>query len=144
MDQLQKGDRVKVHYTCRLDDGSVCESTRLEGPIELNVGKGEILPVIEHTLLNMKPGESTSVTLTPDNAYGQYKQELVTEIDRKEFRDRGIRPEIGLALEIKPAAGDPLEARITELDDTKVRLDANHPLAGKTLQYDIQLVSRVL
>ena len=140
----QKGDKIKVHYTCQLEDGSICDSTRLEGPIELNVGKGEILPAIEHTLLNMIPGESTRVILTPDKAYGQYKQELVTEIDRKEFRDRGIQPEIGLALEIKPVGGKPLEARITDLDDMRVRLDANHPLAGKTLQYDIQLVSSAL
>ncbi|MDT7043757.1 peptidylprolyl isomerase [Candidatus Nitronereus thalassa] len=144
MDHPQPGDKVKIHYTCTLNDGSVCDSTHRAGPLELKLGQGEILREIEQRLLRMEFGESARVTLTPDLAYGQYRHELVTEIDQKEFRDRGIQPKIGLTLDINPPAGESMVARITEVDDTKVRLDANHPLAGQTLQYDLQLVSKVL
>jgi len=144
LDQPQVGEKVKVHYTCSYDDGSVCDSTHLDGPMEFNLGKGEVLEEIEHTLLNMKPGEKAKVTLPPEKAYGHYRPELVTEIDRKEFHDRGIQPEIGLALDIKPTSGETIKARVTELNETTVRLDANHPLAGKTLQYDLHLVSKTL
>ncbi len=141
MEKAKLGDKVKIHFTCRLDNGTVFESTQQGGPMELVLGRGKILPEIEQTLLTMKPGESSTVILPPDKTFGHYQPELVTEIDQGEFRDRGIQPTLGLELDIQQGVGRSLQGRVTEFNGQKVRIDANHPLAGQTLNYDIQLVS---
>ena len=144
MDSPQLGDNVKIHYTCTLEDGSVIDSTRHIGPLELTLGTGRILPEIERAILNMKPGESSTVTLTPDKTYGPYQPELVTEIEQQEFLNFGLNPEIGLELDIQRETGELLPALVTNIESQKVRLDANHPYAGLPVRCDIQLVSKTV
>ena len=138
MTHPRSGDTVRVHYTGRLDDGRVFASSRAQGPLELKVGEGTLLPSVEETLTRMEPGEERTVTIPAERAYGPHEPELVLAVDRTEFPE-DIEPEVGQELQVQQ--GDAvLVMRVAEVSDEEVTIDANHPLAGQNLTFDLELV----
>jgi peptidylprolyl isomerase len=155
MAKAKNGDRVRVHYTGTLEDGSVfdsseghaeectdeacgCES-QASGPLEFVVGEGSLIPKFEEAVIGLEPGESVRVKIPADEAYGQRVDEMVAVIERSEV-PADIHPEAGQRMEVILQDGTPLPVLVTEVTDTTVTLDANHPLAGLDLTFDIRLV----
>jgi FKBP-type peptidyl-prolyl cis-trans isomerase 2 len=142
MPGVKQGDTIKVHYTGRLDDGEVFDSSDQKEPFQFTVGKREVIPGFEQAVLGMSPGDNKTTTISAHRAYGPRQQDLVVEVDRKNIND-DVDLEIGQRLKIKQPDGQEFVVRITEVSDSTVKLDANHPLAGKNLTFDINLVDIV-
>ena len=138
MTHPRSGDTVRVHYTGRLDDGRVFASSKAHEPLELTVGKGTLIPSVEETLTRMQTGEERTVTIPPERAYGPYQPELVLAVDRAEFPE-DIEPEVGQELQVRQG-GAVLVMRVAGVSDEEVTIDANHPLAGQNLTFDLELV----
>ena len=138
MAQASTGDTVRVHYTGTLSDGSVFDSSRGRDPLEFTLGEGRVIAGFDDAVSGMEPGEERQVIIPAAEAYGEHRSELVFPVPRSQFPE-GMEPEAGLEVQI--TQGDQRAvARITEVADETVTLDANHPLAGKELTFDLQLV----
>ena len=139
MSEVTQGSRVKVHYTGKLDDGTVFDSSVGGQPLEFTVGQKQMIPGFEQGVVGMEQGETRTVIIAADQAYGVHRPEGVFEVDRSEIPD-SIPLEVGMQLQATSADGQPAQMTVLELSDDKVRLDANHPLAGKDLTFEIELV----
>jgi peptidylprolyl isomerase len=139
MTQAKPGDKVKVHYTGKLADGTQFDSSENQEPLEFTLGAGEVIPGFEEAVVGMNPGDTKTATIPADDAYGDYDEELVLEVDRDQFPPE-ITPEIGQRLQLHQADGEVVGAVVTAFDDETVTLDANHPLAGQDLTFEIELV----
>jgi len=135
----RQGDTVKVHYTGTLEDGTVFDTSMEREPLEFTIGGGRLIAAFERTVVGMSPGESRSTRIEAADAYGMYRQDLVLEVDRDRFPP-DMNPEVGLQLEVRRPDGVTQLFMITETSEASVTLDANHPLAGHDLIFDIQLV----
>jgi peptidylprolyl isomerase len=142
MAQARMGDRVRVHYTGTLADGTVFDTTQDAEPLEFTLGGKEVIPGFEAAVVGLEPGESTTTTVPAADAYGPRRQEKVAHVERRRFPGR---PDfkVGQQLQIKQNDGQTLLATVVAVTDALVTLDANHPLAGKDLTYRITLVSIV-
>jgi len=136
----RSGDTVKVHYTGRLDDGRVFDSSRERDPLQLTLGEGRLIPGFEEALTQMEPGEERTVKVPVDRAYGPHRPDLVLSVDRSEL-PADIQPEVGQHLEVQHDDGDVTLVKIAEVSGGQVTLDANHPLAGHDLTFDLELVA---
>jgi peptidylprolyl isomerase len=139
---VKQGDTVKVHYTGRFEDGVIFDSSVDAEPLEFTLGSHEVIPGFEEAAEGMNVGESKTVSIEPAQAYGSYNENLVVDMP-KEYFPEDIEPEIGMRLIIVDNSGEELPVVVSEVQDDSVRLDANHPLAGKTLVFDIELVDIV-
>lgn len=139
MGQAQNGDSVKVHYTGKLDDGSVFDSSVDGDPLEFKLGQEQLIPGFEKAVVGMEVGQSKSVAIPVDEAYGPHRQELVMVVARDEFPDE-IEPKVGEQLRVQQEDGREFHVTVTDESDDTVTLDGNHPLAGKDLTFDLQLV----
>ena len=139
MVQAKNGNKVKVHYTGKLEDGSVFDSSSGDSPLEFTLGQGQVIPGFDQGVLGMEPGESKVLNIPVDQAYGPYNPDAVFEIDRSELPP-DIPLEVGLRMQGNQPGGRVAEITIVEFDDAKVKMDSNHPLAGQALTFDIQLV----
>ncbi len=145
MAQAKNGDKVKVDYTGKLDDGTVFDSSESEEhdngsePLEFTLGDGNIIPGFEEAVVGMSPGDSKTVKIPADQAYGPHVEEMVAVVDRNEI-PATIDLEVGMNLEVNQENGETFSVLVTDLSDGKVTLDANHPLAGRDLTFDIKLV----
>ena len=142
MAQAQNGDTVTVHYTGRLKDGTVFDSSVNRDPLQFTLGEGLLIPGFEQAVLGMSPGESKTAEVSADQAYGPHREEMVVEIDRQEFPPH-FQPEVGQQLQIPQSEGRAARLIVTAVSEQKVTLDANHPLAGRDLTFDIQLLEIV-
>lgn len=140
MPAVQFGDNVKVHYTGTLDDGQQFDTSDGGEPLAFTVGAGQVIPGFDRALLGMQTGETKNVSIPPGEAYGEREAGLVQQLRRDQFRLGGYEPEVGMALEMRTPEGHGIPMVITELTDTTVTLDANHPLAGETLHFALTLV----
>jgi peptidylprolyl isomerase len=132
----EPGDRVRVHYTGRFPDGTVFDSSEGRDPLEFEVGSGEIIPGLDKAVLAMSEGQTETVTIEPAEAYGQREEALVHEIDRSQLPEGATE---GAALEAQ-VNGQKAILWITEIGESTATVDANHPLAGKTLVFDVEVV----
>lgn len=139
MAKAKMGDTVKVHYTGKLGDGTVFDSSRERGPLEFTIGKKMLIPGFEAAVEGMEEGDTQSVSISPGEAYGERMDELVMVVQRSEFPEN-IDPQVGLALTVRHPEAGVIETRITEVTDDDVTIDANHPLAGQELTFEIELV----
>jgi FKBP-type peptidyl-prolyl cis-trans isomerase 2 len=142
MEEAKRGDTVRVHYRLKLDDADEYESTFGEVPIEFKLGAGEVIEGFEDAVTGMKPGEEKTVDIPTDKAYGRRREDLVFEVDTKDF-PVDLKPEIGKRLQIQHSEGQAATVTVTDVSESNVTLDANHPLAGKDLTFDIELVDIV-
>ncbi|AFY82210.1 FKBP-type peptidyl-prolyl cis-trans isomerase [Oscillatoria acuminata] len=139
MTQAKQGDMVKVHYTGKLDDGTVFDSSIDRDPLEFVLGEGQLIAGFEQAVLGMTPGESKTEKIPADEAYGPHRQEMVVEVERQQLPDN-IPLDVGQQLQIQQAPNQIIPVVITAISESKVTLDANPPLAGKDLIFEIELV----
>lgn len=140
MPRARTGDTVRVHYTGRLQDGTVFDSSAEREPIEFTIGAGEVIPGVEQAVSGMEPGESKSATIPPEQAYGARRDEMITTIDRDRLPD-SIAPSVGQRLAVRAQDGREFEVTVAGVSDTSITLDANHALAGETLVFELELVA---
>ncbi len=137
--KTKNGDKVKVHYTGKLEDGEVFDSSRDRKPLEFTVGEGNVIPGFDKAVLDMEIGEQKSVEIAPDEAYGPRREELVVDVERSEFPSH-IEPSIGQRLQMQQPEGGTVNLVITDMNDETITLDANHPLAGRTLLFEVEMM----
>jgi len=137
--KAKAGDSVKVHYTGRFEDGEVFDSSKGKEPLAFTLNSGQIIPGFEEAVLDMAVGESKTVSIKSENAYGAYKKELILSIPKTNF-PKEIKPEVGQMLQMTDPNNQPVAVQVIEITEEAVTLDANHPLAGKDLIFDIELV----
>jgi FKBP-type peptidyl-prolyl cis-trans isomerase 2 len=142
MVQAKNGDTVTVHYTGKLEDGTVFDSSVNRDPLQFTLGEDLLIPGFEQAVLGMSAGESKTAKVSADQAYGPHREEMVVEIDRQEFPPH-FQPEVGQQLQIPQSDGRTTQLIVTDVSEQKVTLDANHPLAGRDLIFDIQLLEIV-
>ena len=133
------GDAVKVHYTGKFDDGTVFDSSDGGDPLAFTVGVGEVIPGFDEAILGMRVGETKDVTIAADDAYGERNEMLVQVVARDQL-NLGVEPEEGMGIEMRTPDGTVIPLMISEVTETTVTLDANHPLAGLQLHFALQLV----
>ena len=138
--KAEHGNTVKIHYTGKLDDGTVFDSSVDRRPLEFTIGAGEVIPGFEEGVIGMSLGEFKTIRIPPDKAYGPRRDELFVVIDRSKLPS-DPEPEVGKKVDIHQENGPILPAVITNVSESEVRLDINHPLAGKDLHFDIELVA---
>lgn len=132
-------DTVRVHYTGTLNDGTIFDSSRQREPLEFTMGQGQLIPGFEKAVEGMQVGDSATVTIPADEAYGDVREDMVVEVARTQFPP-DIEPEVGMQLQVQQPNGMPMGVTVREVSELTVTLDANHPLAGQTLTFDIELV----
>ena len=142
MATAKKEDTVKVHYTGKLDTGVPFDTSRGAEPLEFVIGSGKLIPGFEEAVIGMSPGESKTVKLPPEKAYGKYREDRVITIDKKDLPE-DIKPELGMNLEVCAPNGQMVPVMISDMDENTVTLDANHPLSEQTLTFDIELLEIV-
>ena len=142
MPEAKQGDTVKVHYTGKLDDGSVFDTSAEREPLEFTVGAGSVIPGFEQAVIGLQPGESRETTIDATNAYGQRSSDLVTEVKREQLPQE-LEVSVGQQLQVSMANGQTAVVMVTDITDTSVIIDANHPLAGQDLTFSIELVEIV-
>ncbi len=141
MRTAKKNDKVKVHYTGKLIDGTIFDSSFDREPLLIEVGAGDLIIGFENALIGMSEGETRIIDLPPEEAYGHHLKDLVKDVDRKYF-PKDLVPEVGMQLQL--GENDEMTVvTLSKITDDHITLDANHPLAGKTLNFEIQLVEFV-
>lgn len=142
MAQAKSGDTVAIHYTGRSNDNSVFGTRRGHEPLLLTIGKGSRIPAFEKAIVGMEPGESKTIEIAAAEAYGLYRKELVKTVSRRVLAE-SLEPEVGQRLTGTRMDGQTFAATVTDISEKSVTLDANHPLAGKDLTFEIQLLEIV-
>ena len=158
MAKVKKGDRVSINFNGTLEDGTIFDTTFGEeedcesegcgsddcgcgesGPMELVIGEEEFFLQVEEALIGMAPGEKKTVTIPAEDAFGEYDEEKVFTVNRDQLPD-DLRPEIGQELELTGEDDDSLLVAVVEMTDETVTFDANHPLSGEDLKYELELM----
>jgi len=139
-DTIKQGDTVKVHYTGTLPDGTVFDSSRERDPLEFTLGQGQLIPGFEAAVEGMKVGEAKKETFAPDMAYGPRRDELAFEVPRAQLPAE-LKPEVGQQLAMQQPSGQAVPVVVASVAEETVTLDANHPLAGKDLTFEIEVVA---
>jgi len=142
MSQAKDGDTVKIHYTGRLQDGTVFDSSIEREPLQFNIGSGQVIPGFEEAVTGMTVGEKKTAQIPCDKAYGERNASMVMVVDRKHVPPE-IDPEVGQRLQVGSPSGQLLAVTIVEVNDENITLDANPPLAGEDLTFEIELVEIV-
>lgn len=137
--EASTGDTVRVHYTGMLPDGTVLDSSRGGDPLEFTLGRGEVIPGIEQAIAGMAPGETKSIWVTADEAYGPHDDDLMLMVERSRFPEH-IQPEPGQRLRMRRQGVPPVMVTVVDVMGDDVILDGNHPLAGRDLTFDLELV----
>ncbi|MBL7719914.1 MAG: peptidylprolyl isomerase [Flavipsychrobacter sp.] len=140
MAQVKSGDKVRVHYHGKLTNGSTFDSSEGRDPLEFTVGTGQVIKGFDDALVDMNVGDKKTVNIPVDQAYGQRSDEMMMEYPLSEF-PADMKAEVGMELHMSDNAGNVFPVVITEVKTESVVLDANHPLAGEDLVFEIELVS---
>ena len=139
MSKVKDGDTVKVHYKGTLKDGSVFDTSENREPLEFTLGEGQLIPGFEKAVVGLTTGDTTSVDIPSGEAYGEVREDLIINVPKEQLPDE-VEPQVGMQLQLNQPNGQPVPVRITEVGDAELTLDANHPLAGEDLKFDIELV----
>jgi peptidylprolyl isomerase len=134
----KNGDTVKVDYTGKFEDGTVFDSSAERGPMEFTIGQGQVIPGFENAIVGMGLGDSKTATIAASDAYGEHREDLLLVVERDKLPE-DLNPAVGEQLELRQHDGRAILVAIAEVTDTSITLDANHPLAGKNLVFDIEL-----
>jgi FKBP-type peptidyl-prolyl cis-trans isomerase 2 len=140
MEQAKVGDMVSVHYTGKLEDGTVFDSSEGRDPLQFEIGTSSVIPGFEHAVVGMAPGESKTANVPAEQGYGRRETAKVVEVERAQLPpDLNLR--VGQRLKLTDQQENSTLVTVTEMSDAMVKLDANHPLAGQDLVFDIELVA---
>ncbi len=136
---IEHGQKVKIHYTGTLDDGNPFDSSVGRDPLEFEMGAGAVIPGFETGVKDMDVGEKKSIHIPAAKAYGEKREDMVMEFERAELPE-GLEPEIGMGLQMQGPQGQPIPVQITAVAEATITIDANHPLAGQNLNFELELV----
>jgi len=139
MSQVKENDTVRVHYTGKLSNGQIFDSSLEREPLEISLGQGNLIPGFEKGVVNMKVNEKKTVNIPFAEAYGEVQQELFHEVKKDELPE-DMTPEVGMGLASKNPDGSEVQFRVAEVHEKHIIIDANHPLAGQDLIFDLELV----
>jgi peptidylprolyl isomerase len=139
MTMLKNGDTIKVHYTGTLEDGRVFDTSKGRDPLEFTTGEGRIISGFENAIMGMTVGETRDFEVAPDEAYGFRHEQMVLEVPMGDFPEH-IEPQLGMRLQLQQQEGNPVEVVITDISEKAITLDGNHPLAGQTLHFQVELL----
>jgi FKBP-type peptidyl-prolyl cis-trans isomerase 2 len=139
MQQVKLNDTVKVHYTGTLNDGQVFDSSLNREPLEFKVGAGNLIAGFENAVIDMKLNESKKINIPSDEAYGPYHKEMLFDV-KKEMLPKDMEPQVGMQLVSQNPDGSELVVTVSEVLENSIKVDANHPLAGKDLNFEITVV----
>jgi peptidylprolyl isomerase len=140
MSHVKNGDTISIHYTGKLDDGTVFDSSVGGKPITFTLGAGEVIPGFEAGTVGMQVGDKRDIVIPPEQGYGPYFEELVKVVSREAFPPN-LTPTAGQTFEMQLPSGEGIPVRIIDVEGDEITLDANHLLAGETLYFNIELVS---
>ena len=140
MTQVKENNRVKVNYTGKLTDGQIFDSSEGKEPLEITLGQGQLIPGFEKGLIDMKLNEKKTITVAKAEAYGEINDDLRQEVKNTEL-PQDIKPEVGMGLTSKSPDGQETNLHVVELKEESIVIDGNHPLAGKDLIFDLEVVS---
>ena len=136
---IENGQKVKIHYTGTLDDGSQFDSSAGRDPLKFEMGAGMVIPGFEKGVQGMVVGEKKTVHIPSEEAYGERREEMVMEFERVSLPE-GMTPEVGMGLQLQGPEGQPIPAWITAVGEEAITIDANHKLAGQALNFELELV----
>jgi len=137
--QANEGDEVQVHYTGKLEDGTIFDSSEDGEPLSFTIGENRVIPGFEEAVTGMEPGDCKTAEVDPEQAYGEHRDDMVMEMERDQIPDE-VDPEVGQQLQLRLENGQTVPVLITALGEDTVTIDANHPLAGRKLIFDIELL----
>jgi peptidylprolyl isomerase/FKBP-type peptidyl-prolyl cis-trans isomerase SlpA len=137
--QANQGDEVQVHYTGKLEDGTVFDSSEEGEPLSFTIGENRVIPGFEEAVTGMEPGDSKTTEVEPEQAYGEHRDDMVMEMERDQIPGE-VDPEVGQQLQLRLENGQTVPVLITALGEETVTIDANHPLAGRKLIFEIEVV----
>src|SRR5687768_15953426 len=140
MQQVKSGDKVKVNYTGKLRNGETFDSSEGREPLEFTVGGGQVIKGFDNGVMGMQVGDKKTVEIAVQDAYGEKQDEMIIEFPKDQFPPE-MNPEVGMQLMMNNGAGQQFPVTVAEVREESVVLDANHPLAGQELVFDIELVS---
>ena len=140
MSEAKAGDSVSIHYTGKLDDGTEFDSSAGRDPLKFEVGSGQVIAGFDKAVEGMSVGDNKNVRIEPGDAYGERHDQLVQVVPRSALPDE-INPSVGMPLQSRSPDGQVMNLTITEVNDESITVDANHPLAGFALNFDIELVA---
>ena len=136
---ITSGDTISVHYTGRLENEEVFDSSEGRAPLVFTVGAGQLIKGFDDAVIGMASGEKKTVTMLPEEAYGERREDHIVDFPKANIPP-DLEPEIGMVVQMSDQSGRPIPVIVTEILDDVVKLDVNHPLAGKTLMFDIEIV----
>lgn len=139
MSQAKSGDTVKIHYTGTLDDGSQFDSSAGRDPLEFTVGSGQVIPGFDQAVEGMAVGDTKTVNIPAEDAYGPRHDQMVQDVPKSALPD-DLKPEVGMTLQAQGPDGQFLDLTVTAVEEESITVDGNHPLAGKALKFDLELV----
>lgn len=139
MAQAKAGDTVQVHYTGKLKDGTVFDSSKDRQPLEFRLGEGSVIAGFEQAVDGMETGQTVTTTVDPENGYGERREDMVLQVESNQLPE-DLDPEVGQQLQLQLQNGQQVPVVVTNVENGTVTIDANHPLAGETLVFDIELV----
>ena len=139
MTQVKSGDTIKVHYTGKLEDGTVFDSSAGRDPLEFKVGSGQVIKGFDKGVTGMVIDDKKTINIPIDEAYGPHRKEMILEVPITQFPE-DIKPEEGQKLQLRQENGQMMVVTVTDVAEENVMLDANHHLAGKPLVFDLELV----
>lgn len=139
MANAKNGDTVRIHYTGRLTDGTVFDSSQDREPLEFTLGEGQVISGFEEAVRGMEEGETKTAEIPSDDAYGPRRDDLELQMPRDRLPE-DLDPTVGDRLQMRTQDGQTVEVLVTDVDDAGIRVDANHPLAGRDLEFEIELV----
>ena len=142
MNAAKSGDTVRIHYTGKLEDGTQFDSSEGRDPLEFALGSGNVIPGFENAVEGITVGDKKSVTIPPEEAYGPRQEQLIQDVPRNRLPD-GITPTVGMELQSQNENGQVMQFSVTAVDEESITVDGNHPLAGKALSFDVELVEIV-
>ena len=142
MTQAKSGDTVRIHYTGTLEDGTQFDSSDGRDPLEFALGGGQVIPGFDTAVDGMAVGENKSVTIQPEEAYGERHDQLEQQVPRTSLPE-DMEPAVGMQLQSQSPDGQVMNLVVTEIEDDSITVDANHPLAGQALTFAIELVEIV-
>ena len=136
---IEKGKKVKIHYTGTLDDGNQFDSSVGQDPLEFEMGAGMVIPGFETGVKDMEVGEKKKIHIPSAEAYGEKRDDMVMDFERSQLPE-GLEPEVGMGLQMQGPEGQPLPVQIIAVAEESITIDANHPLAGQNLSFELELV----
>jgi FKBP-type peptidyl-prolyl cis-trans isomerase 2 len=139
MSQVKENNTVKVNYTGKLSDGQVFDSSEGKEPIEFTLGQGQLIPGFEKGLIDMELNEKKTITVGKEEAYGDVNKDLIQEVKKTEL-PQDMTPEVGMGLVSKSPDGQEMNLMVIEVKDESIVIDGNHPLAGKDLVFDLEVL----